>query len=208
MRRSVCRCMLLILLPVHGALAQSMAVPLRSTGAPLGSSETVGAASALLPVSTEAALQSMFAEAAVVFTGEVIYVHAEGGFMEVRFRVDDAVRGVRSGAVYVLREWSGLWTDGARYRVGDRRLMLLHAASAAGLASPVGGADGVIPVSGDAVSGEVDLRWIATLVVRQLKPPAVVKFSLGNSAEADVAHTDRGVVMDLLHAWQRVAVER
>jgi hypothetical protein len=173
--------------------------------------QSLAAVSMAQPVSTQAALQAMFAAADVVFAGEVIRVHAEEGFVEVRFRVDDAVRGTTAGAVYVLREWSGLWTDGARYRVGDRRLMLLHAASAAGLASPVGGPDGVIPVTGSEMAGEVDLRWLNTQVVRQLKPTAIVKYSLGNagaSVETGIAHVDRGVVMDLLHAWQRVAVAR
>jgi hypothetical protein len=66
--------------------------------------------------------------------------------------------------------------------VGQRFLILLHAPSAAGLSSPVGGMDGAIPIRGSVLAGlqagrlagnaapadgrTVDLRWVATRVVR------------------------------------------
>src|ERR1700736_2699158 len=119
------------------------------------------------------------------------------GVMVVTFQVDSAVRGCAAGETYVLREWTGLWNAGdARYRVGQRLLMLLRAPNAAGISSPAGGRDGAIPirgaesampavsgasVSGSSVSGSsvaaesvtaavpmVDLRWVGARVLRSV----------------------------------------
>jgi len=141
------------------------------------------------PGSTEEALHAMSRLAGVIFAGQVVAVRRhEGaggstGVVEIEFAVEDAVRGV-SGGTYTLREWAGLWPAGEQpFRVGKRFLMLLHAPSAAGLSSPVGGMDGAIPIRGGSqsqdvtvpaaalTSGEaeglaVDLRWVATRVGR------------------------------------------
>jgi hypothetical protein len=86
-----------------------------------------------------------------------------------------------------LREWAGLApAQDLPFRVGQRFLMLLHAPSAAGFSSPVGGTDGAIPIRGGAAaplspqqlstsSQElstqadgplVDLRWVGMRAVR------------------------------------------
>ena len=117
------------------------------------------------PTTVEAALESLFAGAGIVFAGEVLSVSPEAGAVTIRWQVQDAVRGVSPGE-YVLREWAGLWAgDSARYVVGERALVLLHASSLAGFASPVGGLDGVIPLRGDAGGSLLDLRWLAQRVV-------------------------------------------
>jgi hypothetical protein len=124
--------------------------------------------------------------ASVIFAGQVVAVHRrEGiggstGVVEIQFAVEDAVRGV-SGGSYTLREWGGLWPAGEQpFRVGERFLMLLHSAGAAGFSSPVGGMDGAIPIRGGGQSPGpeatltseettglvVDLRWVATRVAR------------------------------------------
>jgi hypothetical protein len=143
-----------------------------------------------LPQATESALHTMLRQAGVIFAGRVIAVRRDSGIgigigvgnsgatgvVEIDFAVDDAIRGV-GGGTYTLREWAGLWATGdAPFRVGQRFLMLLHAPGPAGLSSPVGGEDGAIPIRGSgqpavAIStqtagGVVDLRWIATRVVR------------------------------------------
>ena len=87
----------------------------------------------------------------MIFVGQVLAVRrprtAAGSGREVEFRVDQAIRGCAAGTPFVLREWAGLWAGGnQRYRVGQRLLMLLHAPSAAGMSSPVGGLDGAIPI--------------------------------------------------------------
>ncbi|MGA1983036.1 MAG: hypothetical protein ABSG84_11315 [Acidobacteriaceae bacterium] len=148
------------------------------------------AAAGTTPPTMEAALHAMAQQAAVIFAGQVIAVRGQdgvdgaAGVVEIEFTVDDAVRGV-SGDTYTLREWAGLWTGGDQpLRVGHRFLIFLHAPSVAGLSSPVGGMDGAIPVRGEPAQAElrqgtrlaedtapadartVDLRWVATRVVR------------------------------------------
>jgi hypothetical protein len=147
------------------------------------------AAPGTTPGTTEDALRAMAQRAAVIFAGQVVAVRrlngmdGATGIVEIEFAVDDAVRGI-SGSTYTLREWAGLWAGGDQpLRAGQRFLMLLHAPSAAGLSSPVGGMDGTIPIRGGRplarVAGiatavdrrtmdlrAVDLRWVATRVVR------------------------------------------
>ena len=79
------------------------------------------------------------------------------------------MRGCSTGT-YVLREWAGLWAaNETRYRVGQRRLMLLHAPGAGGMSSPVDGLDGALPVYGLGSAGDaVDLRWVGTKLQRQV----------------------------------------
>lgn len=162
------------------------------------------------PASTEEALHTMEQQAAVIFAGQVIAVRrlsgASGatGVVEIEFAVDDAVRGV-SGNTYTLREWAGMWAAGDQpLRAGQHYLMLLHAPSAAGLSSPVGGMDGAIPIRGGAEEPAVqaraasapvdarmvDLRWIATRAVRRISYVAAVHptaLPVGVHAEAIAA---------------------
>jgi hypothetical protein len=120
-------------------------------------------------------------KADVIFAGQVLAIRRpNGGVVEVEFRVDQAIRGCTAGTPYVLREWAGLWAgDNQRYRVGQRLLMLLHAPSAAGMSSPVGGLDGAIPIRqsstamapGDDAATPmqppyVDLRWLGARLPR------------------------------------------
>jgi hypothetical protein len=135
-------------------------------------------------LNTEQALQQMTAQAAVIFAGEVVAIHISGqeentaaeasseNVVEISLRVDDAVRGCTTGGNFVLREWGGLWVNGGtgvrpRYRVGERAVFVLYG-GAAGLASPVGGMDGVLPLSGSGAGEVVDLRWVRTHIARPL----------------------------------------
>lgn len=88
-------------------------------------------------------------DSAQIFAGTVLSVEHSSlpsgnarGFTRVRFRVQNAIRGVRAGQVLEVREWSGLWNAGERYRVGENVLLFLYPASKLGLTSPVGGAAG------------------------------------------------------------------
>jgi hypothetical protein len=145
-----------------------------------------------VPAAAGAELQLMASHAGVIFSGQVVAVAREdaAGFVDVRFRIDDAVRGCPKVGFYVLREWAGLWMgQPERYRVGQRRLMLLTARGPSGMSSPVGGVDGAIPLiaSGSAPIADaagvapvdtgldtglgpatfaVDLRWIQARAVR------------------------------------------
>jgi hypothetical protein len=138
------------------------------------------------PQSTlEDELRQMSAQAGVIFAGQVLAVHPQSalgvgaGWVEVEFRVEEAILGCVDQQTYKLREWAGLWAGGTqRYRVGQRLLMMLHAPGPSGLSSPVGGQDGAIPIGGTGVapkpedefvgSGEqaVDLRWLQTRLLR------------------------------------------
>jgi hypothetical protein len=98
--------------------------------------------------SVGAVLESLSSRAAVVFVGQVVRIErpANGGVVEVAFRVDRAVLG-QVGDTYTVREWAGLWAAGQqRYRVGQRAMVFLHAANEAGFTSPVGGMEGVVPM--------------------------------------------------------------
>jgi hypothetical protein len=143
-------------------------------------------------------LHEFSGKASVIFAGQVLAVRRPGtGVGEVEFRVDRAVRGCSAGAPYVLREWDGLWAGGVqRYKVGQRLLMLLHAASAAGMSSPVGGMDGAIPIrqgstaadgAGAAEPPYVDLRWLGTRVPRAVVYAAQSGRGIGAGARAEVA---------------------
>jgi hypothetical protein len=139
---------------------------------------------AVSPQEMATALHQMSDRAGVIFVGKVSQVrrgvsgNAGAGVVEIRFEVEQAVRGCSAGS-YVLREWAGLWeADNQRYRAGQRLLMLLHTPNAAGLSSPVDGMDGAIPIvrGGNAplaanraarqAPPAVDLRWVATKVQR------------------------------------------
>ncbi len=140
---------------------------------------------ATAPSTVQDELLQMAGQAGVIFVGEVLSVTPHPSFtpgsgtVEVSFRVDQAIRGCDGQATYTLREWAGLWTAGRqRYLPGQRLLVLLHTPSASGLSSPVGGQDGVIPVTGTGVAPKpndptiaqaepsVDLRWVQARLPR------------------------------------------
>ncbi len=195
------------------------------------------------PQTVEDALHEMSDAAGVIFAGQVMSVKVVQGSMgapgvvEVTFRVDQAVRGCSAGGTYVLREWQGLWAGGnARYRVGQRLLMLLRSPGAAGLSSPVGGMDGAIPIRGvesqigggasvsatSAAAPEpmVDLRWVGARMLRSVSyAPAngssglVSGASVGSGYGAVVASTASpgasvGTVVGLLNSWESTHAAR
>jgi hypothetical protein len=178
--------------PVVYALAIAMLLM-----GPPANGQTAGGASPLTVVDV---LHELSDKADVIFAGQVIAVrHPTGAdWVEVEFRVDQAIRGCSVGAPYVLREWAGLWAGGdQRYRVGQRLLMLLHAPSAAGMSSPVGGLDGAIPIRQGGTATPVadgatppqrpfvDLRWLGT------KLPRVVSYRSESTHAAKPAGAPR-----------------
>jgi len=172
----------------------------------------------------ELVLKEMALRAGTIFVGRVTAVRrldgAGGatGVVEIDFAVEDAVRGVRGGT-YTLREWAGLWRDSDPLSVGRRYLMLLHAAGAAGLSSPVGGPDGAIPV-GAGTSASIDLRWVAARAERpvaytagpQARSGVGVRTRVAGETRVDPAApqqtsaaapdtADYAAVMELLRTW-------
>jgi hypothetical protein len=101
-----------------------------------------------------------------IFDGTVLSVEriaeAEPGSVaavQITFRVEQAIRGVRNGQVLSIREWAGLWNSGERYRAGERLLLFLYSPSKLGLTSPVGGPQGRFAVDpgGNILSGNARL---------------------------------------------------
>ena len=176
------------------------------------------------PQSVEDALHEMSDASGVIFAGQVTSVVAvpdgkggTGSFVQVVFRVDQAVRGCVTGGSYGLKEWAGLWANGEpRYRVGQQLVMLLRSPGVSGLSSPVGGMDGAIPIRGGeseitnpGVSAAdiakavppvqmVDLRWIAARVLRGA-PVATSGLGAGSVA-AQAASVD--TVIGMLTSWE------
>src|SRR5260370_85850 len=141
----------------------------------LAHGQVSAAAPVVQPQTVVDVLHQLSDKADVIFAGQVLAIRRpNGGVVEVEFRLDQAIRGCAAGTPYILREWAGLWAgDNQRYRVGQRLLMLLHAPSAAGMSSPVGGLAGAIPIRqgarplthADDVATPpqppyVDLRWL------------------------------------------------
>lgn len=75
--------------------------------------------------------------------------------LRITFRVEQGIRGVRTGQTLVIREWGGLWEQGERYRTGERVLLFLYRPSKLGLTSPVAGASGRFPVD---KAGQINLQ--------------------------------------------------
>ena len=112
--------------------------------------ETAGG-SAVLPSSSHRGdyvpnLGVIARHAGVIFSGAVVKVQhlnpdpsTTVATTQITFRVQTAIRGVRSGQMITVREWGGLWNNGERYRPGERVLLFLYPASRLGLTSPVGG---------------------------------------------------------------------
>jgi hypothetical protein len=91
-------------------------------------------------------LQILTQKSGYIFDGTVMSVERIGAVapdsaaaVQITFRVQQAIRGVRNGEVLSIREWAGLWSSGDRYRIGERLLLFLYSSSKLGLTSPVGG---------------------------------------------------------------------
>jgi hypothetical protein len=150
--------------------------------ASLASGQSVPSASSTTPQTVVDVLHQLSDKADVIFAGQVVAIRRpDASVVEVEFRVDQAIRGCTAGTPYILREWAGLWEgETQRYRVGQNLLMLLHAPSAAGMSSPVGGLDGAIlirqggaasPVANGATPRQppfVDLRWLGAKLPRSV----------------------------------------
>jgi hypothetical protein len=99
-----------------------------------------------LPVSS---LRLLTRNSGYIFDGTVLSVEriadnqtTGSDAVQITFRVQQAMAGTQNGQTLKIREWSGLWNSGPRYRVGERLLLFLYPASKLGFTSPVGGALG------------------------------------------------------------------
>ena len=126
-------------------LAPSALPQLRDADGTVSASPLGSAGQPAVQTNVEDELYQMSSQAGVIFAGQVLAVRPQldlaygssSGWVEIEFRVDQAIRGCVGEATYVLREWSGLWSGGRqRYSVGQQLLMLLHTPGASGLSSP------------------------------------------------------------------------
>jgi hypothetical protein len=99
--------------------------------------------------STTLRLRDTARQAGYIFAGRVLSIKFvepqaanEVATMRITFRVEQGLRGTRTGDALTIREWAGLWQGGERYRVGERVVLLLHPPSKLGLTSPVEGTRG------------------------------------------------------------------
>ena len=101
------------------------------------------------------AVRHVVRQAGYIFAGTVTAIQRTSGgtsavdSVQITFRVDNAIRGVQKGQSLTIREWSGLWTWGERYHVGQRVVLCLYKPSKLGLTSPVGGSMGKVIVDPD-----------------------------------------------------------
>jgi hypothetical protein len=106
------------------------------------------------PIAPRSITLPLMANAAgIIFSGQVISVgQVEGQPLSsagpnaapttITFQVEDGIRGIAAGQRLTIHEWAGLWTNGERYRVGERVFLFLHPLSRLGLTSPVFGSLG------------------------------------------------------------------
>jgi len=101
-------------------------------------------------------LSAITQRAGTIFAGKVVKVEpvrvASSGDLasvQITCEVERGVRGARDGQILSFREWSGLWTAGPRYRIGQRVMLFLYSPSALGLTSPVGGRLGQFAIDRD-----------------------------------------------------------
>jgi len=94
------------------------------------------------------ALPQIVGAAGIIFSGTVtsvgrtvgraaLFFRPEAVSTTVTFQVEHAIRGASSGQSLTIHEWTGLWSSGERYRVGQRVLLFLYSPSKLGLTSPV-----------------------------------------------------------------------
>ncbi len=121
-------------------------------------------ASTAVSAAVQESLAKTAAAAGVIFAGHVLEVarHDDAGYVDIRFRIDEPVRGCNKLGIYVLREWVGLWSGKPpRYTVGQRLLMLLAPRGASGMSAPVGGDEGLIPIQAGATEPLADGNGVA-----------------------------------------------
>ena len=94
--------------------------------------------------------KQMARTAGLVFSGTVLAVESQPvtgaavPTIQLRFKVDRAIAGVRSGQILTVHEWAGAWSMHRPMNRGDHLLLFLYPPSNLGLTSPVNGASGQV----------------------------------------------------------------
>ena len=105
------------------------------------------------PVRVRADLKLVTRQAGKIFAGRIVSIEAERtpasgqlNSVQITVQVEQGIRGARTGDVTSFREWAGLWSGGARYRLGQRLVLFLYPLSSLGFTSPVGGSAGQLAI--------------------------------------------------------------
>jgi hypothetical protein len=147
MRRSSCLLVFLLVFPLLFSSAALAAAPVQPILRPVPR-----------PISPWLALDR---HAGLIFAGEVLRVERVPAkhlrdleTVEIRFHVDEGIRGTRKGQILSIREWAGLWVAQPRFRAGEHVILFLYPPSRLGLTSPVGDVGGRFSVNS---AGQVTL---------------------------------------------------
>jgi hypothetical protein len=107
------------------------------------------------PVAGTILFPQMARAAGAIFSGTVTKVArrkaTRGQTLEtvaITFHVERAIRGATPGEEFTISQWIGLWSNGQRYRVGERVLLFLYPPSKLGLTSCVAAPMGRFAVDG------------------------------------------------------------
>jgi hypothetical protein len=120
-----------------------------------------------------AALRTLTLRAGTVITGRIVNITHDGDVVTITLSVEETLKGTAS-ATYMFHEWAGLWPLGqSRYEVGQRATFFLQAPSKSGLATPVDGSDGVVPIAQESADqpAMLDVRRLAARVQRSVGTP-------------------------------------
>ncbi len=99
-----------------------------------------------IDLGNSAGLSGLVRAAGIIFSGTVIRVEPRSqtngqtvSTVSITFHVENAVRGTAAGRELTIYEWTGVWSSGQRYRVGERVFVFLYPRSKLGLTSSVAG---------------------------------------------------------------------
>ena len=132
--------------------------------------------------------KQMARTAGVVFSGTVLGVRSQPisgaavPTIQVRFKVDRAIAGVRSGQILTVHEWAGAWSMHRPMNRGDHLLLFFYPPSNLGLTSPVNGPSGQVAL--DSSGTYVAAR--ASLLPRRL-PDSEFHLSAGKSTSQAIS---------------------
>jgi hypothetical protein len=119
----------------------------------------------------------------MIFSGTVLGMEAQPAekgrslpLILTKFRVDQAIAGVRTGEVVTVHEWSGAWSMHRAMRSGQRMLIFLYPPSRLGLTSPVDGS-----------AGQVVLDWRGEVVGTSVAAPDARPLPQKATERVDVA---------------------
>jgi hypothetical protein len=159
---AVCSLILLYATPLIGQetadRSSTFAATLATRGSPLTYASPIAPVPIPLPLNPprrypgnpdRGVLQQLIRAAGIIFSGRVTFIgqaalssHPDPPSTAITFHVEHAIRGASTGQSLTIHEWAGLWTNGERYRVGQRVLLFLYSPGKLGLTSPVAGGIG------------------------------------------------------------------